>query len=77
MAASLRKKMELARLAFPVSDLPPTPDDGADNASTALDKPDANFRHLNDTTGSYLHTGTGTISISATLLVSSSTPTVT
>jgi hypothetical protein len=47
MAASLRKKLELARLAFPVSDLPPTPDDGADNASTALDKPDANFRHLN------------------------------
>ncbi|CAN9196174.1 unnamed protein product [Alternaria alternata] len=38
MAASLRKKMELARLAFPTSDLPLTPEDAADNATISTDK---------------------------------------
>ena len=38
MAASLRKKMELARLAFPMSVPPSTPDDTADNATTPMDK---------------------------------------
>ena len=46
MAASLRKKMELGRLAFPMSDLPPTPDDVADNATTSTDKVVANVRPL-------------------------------
>ncbi|KAL5114018.1 hypothetical protein ACEQ8H_008123 [Pleosporales sp. CAS-2024a] len=38
MAASLRKKMELARLAFPTSDLLLTPEDAADNATISTDK---------------------------------------
>ncbi|CAN9171321.1 unnamed protein product [Alternaria alternata] len=38
MAASLRKKMELARLAFPTSDLPSTPDDATDSATISTDK---------------------------------------
>lgn len=38
MAASLRKKMELARLAFPTSDLLSTPEDAADNATISTDK---------------------------------------
>jgi hypothetical protein len=38
MAASLRKKMELARLAFPTSDLPLTPEDAADSATISTDK---------------------------------------
>ncbi|CAI9635604.1 unnamed protein product [Alternaria burnsii] len=38
MAASLRKKMELARLAFPTSDLPSTPDDATDSAIISTDK---------------------------------------
>jgi hypothetical protein len=38
MAASLRKKMELARLAFPTSDLPLTPEDAADNATISTNK---------------------------------------
>ncbi|KAF5843981.1 hypothetical protein GGP41_003160 [Bipolaris sorokiniana] len=38
MAASLRKKMELARLAFPTSDLSLTQEDAADNAIISTDK---------------------------------------
>lgn len=38
MAASLRKKMELARLAFPTSDLLLTPEDTADNATISTEK---------------------------------------
>ena len=46
MAASLRKKMELARLAFPMSDLPSTPDDASDNANTSMDKVIATVQSL-------------------------------
>lgn len=42
MAASLRKKMELARLAFPMSDVPLTLGTQADNAATVNDKVVAN-----------------------------------
>lgn len=46
MAANLRKKIELGHLAFPVSDVPPTPDDVADNATSSADKVGANVRPL-------------------------------
>jgi hypothetical protein len=46
MAANLRKKMELGHLAFPVSDVPPTPDHVADNATGSADKVGANVRPL-------------------------------
>lgn len=46
MAASLRKKIEIYHLEFPVSSMPPTLGDVAENVASSTDKVNANVQPL-------------------------------